>query len=103
MNLGPAPPGTWSAHDAPNFSTAHDFLQAGRRYQVVKQFADHDGRVHPAGEAWTFLGCSFVPHDDGMSFVVSFDDRHEWLLRLQWRADEQAEVLDHLADYLAAL
>jgi len=42
------------------------------------------------------------PNDD-MSFFVSFDDRQEWLVRLQWRPEEQGVVLDNLAEYIGAI
>jgi len=38
-----------------------------------------------------------------MSFFVSFDDRQEWLVRLQWRPEEQGVVLDNLAEYIGAI
>jgi len=103
MTFGPMPIGTWSAHDAPNSGRAHNFLQAGKLYVVIKEFADYDRHTHALGEQWCFLGFSFLPYDDGMSFFVSFDGAQEWHIRLQWRAEEQAHVLDNLSEYVRAL
>ena len=38
-----------------------------------------------------FLGHSFLPYEDGMSFFVSIDGINEWHLRLQWRPEEQGD------------
>lgn len=69
---------------------------------VVAEFADCDGDIHPEGESWTFLGASFLPHEDGQSLFVSCDDEREWHIRLKWRDEEQAAVLDHLERYVEA-
>lgn len=93
---GPEQRGTWSSHA----QEEHQFLKAGHRYRVIRQFVDFDKSIHPVGEEWTFLGCNFVPYHDGMSFFVSLDGKSEWHIRLQWVPEEQAEVLDNLASYL---
>jgi len=98
---GPEQLGRWSSHESANCGADTGLLRAGRRYRVIKAFVDFDGDGHPVGECWTFLGYSFVPHDDGMSWFVSLDGEREWLVRLQWRAEAQAEVLEHLAEHLA--
>lgn len=103
MTFGPMPIGTWSAHEAPNTGRAHQLLQAGRLYCVIKEFVDYDRHAHAVGEQWRFLGFSLLPSDDGMSFFVSFDEAQEWHIRLQWRAEEQAHVLDNLSEYVRAL
>jgi hypothetical protein len=95
---GPQPPGTWSSLS--HLDRRHQFLVAGRRYRVKQQFVDFDKDVHPAGEQWIFLGSSFVPYHDGMSFFVSPDGNSEWQIRLQWIPEEQGEILSHLVDYL---
>jgi len=38
-----------------------------------------------------------------MSFFVSFDGEQEWHIRLQWRPEEQGQLLDNLAQYIRAL
>lgn len=95
---GPRDRGHWTG--AGSLSPRHAFLEAGRRYRVTKTFADFDGDTHPAGEEWTFLGSSFLPYDDGLSLFVTLDGVREWQIRMQWRAEAQAEVLDALPAYL---
>ena len=103
MTFGAKPKGSWSGHKAPNCGASHEFLRTGKRYNVVKEFMDYDRHIHPQGEQWSFLGYSFLPYDDGMSFFVSFDDQQEWHVRLQWRPEEQGHVLDNLAEYIRVL
>ena len=79
---------------------SHDFLEAGRRYRVLREFADFDGDAHYPGEEWAFLGASFLPHDDGLSLFVSLDGVQEWQIRMQWRAEAQGAVLDTLRAYV---
>lgn len=96
---GPHERGHWSAGDV--MEPSHGFLEAGRRYRVSRGFTDFDGDAHPPGEEWTFLGASFLPHDDGLSLFVSLDGVREWQIRMQWRPDAQGEVLDALSEYVA--
>lgn len=100
---GPEPPGFWTGPDAARRAAPFAFLVPGKRHRVIAEFRDHDGDRHPAGEEWTFLGHSFLPHEDGMSLFVSLDDRGEWLIPLQWRAESQAAILDAPERYFAAL
>jgi len=103
MTFGPKPIGSWSGHKAQNCGPNHDFLHAGKSYEVIKEFADYDRHTHPVGETWSFLGYSFLPYDDGMSFFVSLDGKQEWHIRLQWRPEEQGHLLDNLSGYIRAL
>jgi hypothetical protein len=98
---GPEPAGKWSSIVAAD-DRQHQFLVAGQRYRVIRPFTDFDRDLHPIGEEWIFLGCSFVPYHDGMSFFVSLDGVQEWQIRLQWVPEEQSEILDKLATYLEA-
>jgi len=70
-------------------------MVAGERYVVALPFVELDGDAHPVGEAWAFIGAAFLPYDDGQSLFVSLDGKQEWHIRLRWRADAQAEILDH--------
>ena len=97
---GPEPIGYWSGLAGPNCGREHQFLRAAKRYRVIKSFRDYDGDMHQIGEEWTFLGYSFLPYDDGMSWFVSLDDVQEWHIRLQWRPEAQGEVLDDLSSYI---
>jgi hypothetical protein len=100
---GPEQPGKWSSLGATNCGKRHQFLQSGRRYRVIRKFIDYDKDVHLPGEEWVFLGYSFLPYEDGMSFFVSLDGVREWHVRLQWIPEEQGEILDNLADYITAV
>lgn len=91
------PLGFWSKTAAVPY--AH--LVPGQRYRVTRAFADFDGVLHDVGETWTYLGTAYLPYDDGRSLFVSIDDTSELHIRMQDRAEEQAEVLAKLELYLA--
>jgi hypothetical protein len=93
---GPQRKGQWSN----NCGRKHGHLLAGRKYIVVSEFQDFDRDVHPVGEAWTFLGYSFLPYDDGLSLFVSLDGEHEWQIRMQWRPEGQGAIIDTLESYV---
>lgn len=95
--IGPFERGHWAGNAAQRSFGA---MVAGGRYVVVVPFTDFDGDVHPIGEAWTFLGATFLPHDDGQTLFVTLDGEREWHIRLQWRAETQAEILDHFDTYV---
>jgi hypothetical protein len=94
---GPEPRGHWTAQ-RPQAAFAH--LTPGVRFEVVRNFMDYDGEAHLAGESWTFLGHSFLTHDDGLSLFVSLDGEREWHIRLQWRDDQQGPIIDALDAYI---
>jgi hypothetical protein len=75
-------------------------FKPGRRYEVVRAFDDYDKVRHEVGETWTFLGHNFLPYDDGLSLFVSLDGEQEWHIRMQWREEEQAEIIGNFADYV---
>ena len=77
-------------------------LTPGIRYVVRVAFRDFDGDLHPEGESWLFLGHNFSPYDDGLSLVVSLEHGFESQLRLQWRPEAQAGVIDALGTHLQA-
>lgn len=97
--IGPCERGHWTKHD---LQDAFQWLKRGHRYRVVEEFMDYDGEVHRNGETWTFLGASFLPHDDGQLLFVSMDDEREWQMRLQWRDGQQAHILDQFERYVEA-
>lgn len=99
--LGPEPKGFWTRSTGLSLESSHQSLIAGSRFRVIKEFQDFDGQAHPIGESWTFLGHCFLPYDDGMSFFVSIDGEQEWHIRLQWRPEEQAYILDDLQQFFA--
>jgi len=94
---GPYQAGHWTRSA---LQPRQDFLQAGERYRVRRAFTDFDGDAHPRGEEWTFLGSSFLPHEDGLSLFVSLDGAREWQIRMQWRPETQGKILDALATYV---
>lgn len=69
----------------------------------MREFADFDGDLHPAGETWQFCGYSFVPYEDGLSWFISLNGRQEWQIRMQGRAEAQGAILGHLAEYVQAV
>lgn len=75
-------------------------LKRGQRYRVLRAFVDYDGDSHPAGEAWTFLGSGYLPHDDGLSLFVSLDGQRAWHVRLQERPEAQGHMIGALADFI---
>ncbi|MDH7974008.1 DUF3601 domain-containing protein [Sphingomonas sp. AR_OL41] len=95
--IGPFAQGHWTAL---NGNGSFQGLIVGGQYVVSAPFTDFDGDTHPAGEAWTFLGSAFQPHDDGLSLFVSLDGRQEWHIRLQWQPEAQAEIIDNLGRYV---
>ena len=95
---GPRDRGHWTADG--HLEARHAFLDAGKRYRVIREFTDFDGDVHREGERWTFLGSSFLPYDDGLSLFVSLDGVREWQIRMQWRPEAQGTVLDTLSSYV---
>lgn len=101
MITGPYPKGHWTDVVPPE-----DFrgdLIVGRRYRVIKAFKDYDQDPHPVGEEWTFLGCNFLPYEDGWSWFVSLDGEHEWHIRLQERGGEQWDILQNVRAYFHEL
>lgn len=85
-------------------SQAHwrDFMHLviGRRYRVVKAFADFDAGEHPVGEEWVFQGHSFLPYDDGLSLFVAPEEGKTRQIRMRWTPDDQGPIVDRLQDYV---
>lgn len=76
-------------------------LKKGREYRVTKEFLDYDGLPHRVGDTWTFKDKNFVPYDDGLSLFIEVEGR-EKQIRLQWRPDQQLEIIENFSDYVAA-
>jgi hypothetical protein len=91
---GPMPAGHWTR----SLSAREDraFVR-GARYRVVQPFRDFDGEIHFIGETWTFLGSSFAPHDDGISWFVSLDGEREWHIRMRDAPEDQGPIVDNIA------
>lgn len=97
MSEAGSPRGAYTRHGV-GCGFAH--LEPGKRYRVIKAFRDFDGRDHPVGEEWTYLGTAFLPYDDGRSIFVSLDGDREWHIRMQDRAEAQGPILDRLREYV---
>ena len=74
-------------------------LDIGLQYQVIKPFTDYDGILHNIGETWTYLGTNFLPYEDGLTLHVLIDNI-EVVYRLQWRKEEQAEIIENFQEYV---
>jgi hypothetical protein len=81
--------------------TAAD-LTPGKDYRVARGFVDYDQTLHPIGEIWRFLAKDFLPYDDGLTLHVERDGRKS-VLRLQWRAETQGEIIDSFSDFVDEL
>jgi hypothetical protein len=95
--FGPAPKGRWTERLGPEPCRS---LVPGRRYTVVRAFADFDGDQHPVGETWTYLTQSFIPYHDGLSLFVSLDGTQEWQIPFQVIREEQAGIVNQLESYI---
>jgi hypothetical protein len=74
-------------------------LRKGREYRVRKEFVDFDDLLHNIGETWTFIEKNFVPYDDGLSLFVDMKGQKKQI-RLQWREDQQLEIIENFSDYV---
>jgi hypothetical protein len=86
-----------------NQENSHQFLRPSKRYRVIKTFKDYDGDIHSKGEEWTFLGYSFLPYDDGLSWFVSFDGKREWRIPMRWNELSQGAIIDSLSEYICLI
>src|SRR5690606_16962234 len=83
-----------AGEDAMNYLRDFGHLVIGRRYRVVKAFADFDRGEHPVGETWVFEGHSFLPYDDGLSLFVSSEPGRVRQIRMRWAPEDQGPVVD---------
>ncbi|MBB5638431.1 hypothetical protein HDE68_004360 [Pedobacter cryoconitis] len=74
-------------------------LKPGKKYEVIKAFVDYDYIGHPIGETWIFEKTNFLPYEDGLTLHVIHHGRSQ-VYRLQWRAEEQAEILSDFESYV---
>ena len=76
-------------------------LIPGKKYKVIKSFTDYDHYVHEVGETWTFVTTNFLPYENGLTLHVLQDDiAKETVYRLQWRKEEQAEIIKNFINYV---
>ncbi|MFZ1676169.1 MAG: DUF3601 domain-containing protein [Saprospiraceae bacterium] len=77
-------------------------LISGSQYTVIKSFSDYYRILHPVGETWTFVRSDFLPYEDGLTlFVIPENSAFEISFHLQWRSEQQGEIIDHFQDYVS--
>jgi hypothetical protein len=81
--------------------TAVDLIP-GKSYRVLKSFEDYDGFSHPVGEQWRYIDKSFLPYEDGLTLKIELNGQLTGL-RLQWRDDRQAPIIDDFSNYVQEL
>ncbi len=81
----------------PKFTAAD--LVPGKTYHVMTAFKDYDGITHPVGESWRFMKKGFLPAEDGLTLIVDKAGQEVWI-RLQWRAEAQAEIIDNFSSFV---
>jgi Domain of unknown function (DUF3601) len=82
--------------------TAADLVY-GQTYTVVKMFLDYDGIIHSIGERWRFVEKDFLPYEDGLTLHIEWNGERNGqsdTLRLQWRTETQAQIIDDFSDYV---
>ena len=68
-------------------------LARGRRYVVLRDFADYHGQAFRAGETLTFAEAEFVPYHGG--WILRFDEK-----TMALQEEEQSDILRRIFDYL---
>jgi hypothetical protein len=74
-------------------------LTPGKFYRVMRKFKDYDAYLHPAGEQWRFIEKGFLPYEDGLSLMVERQGQ-KVTIRLQWREEAQAEIIENFSDFV---
>jgi hypothetical protein len=74
-------------------------LTPGQTYRVIAAFKDYDGIIHPIGESWRFVRKAFLPYEDGLSLFIEKDGQNI-MVRLQWRAETQGQIIDNFSDFV---
>jgi len=77
-------------------------LIQGKTYRVITEFTDYDGQVHKVGERWRFLSHNFLPYEDGLTLSIERAGKSS-TIRLQWRAEAQASIIDRFSNYVREL
>lgn len=71
-------------------------LVIGRHYRVIRPFTDYDGRLRERGETFVYRGHNFLPYEDGLTLLIDPGGS----IRLQWREETQAQIIDSLELYI---
>jgi hypothetical protein len=76
-------------------------LTPGQKYRIIKPFTDYDRALHKVGQCWTFVETHFLPYEDGLTVMVRLDGNPTTLaFRLQWRPEQQADIINNFLDYV---
>ena len=73
----------------------HRHLLPGHVYRAAVSYEDFDRHLHPAGETWTFLAATYLPHDAGLTLYMRGSGGLE-RVRLQDAPDTQGAVVADL-------
>ncbi len=76
-------------------------LKPGESYRVIKEFTDHDGNLHKAGERWIFVKIDYLPYHSGLSLNV-IENGESVVYRFQDEPDQQQLLLECFMNYVAA-
>ena len=71
----------------------------GKQYCVIKPFIDYDHYQHTIGETWKFVTTNFLPYDDGLTLHV-IKDGVAVVYRLQWRKEQQADIIENFHQFV---
>ena len=74
-------------------------LISGRKCKVIKVFIDYDGITHNINETWIYAETNFLPYDDGLTLHV-VKDNIPVVYRLQWRKEQQADIIENFKDFV---
>jgi hypothetical protein len=73
-----------------SYQRHHDLFHEGQRYRVRQEFQDTEGRTHPAGEEWMFIGCSIIS-DREITIIIETRQGNE-----QFNLRDSAAILSEL-------
>ena len=77
-------------------------LEQGKRYVVVRPFADFDGVQHLVGEAWTFLGTTYDAEGSGRVLHLEVHSRPADVRLRNFRSSGgQGRILARFDEYVA--
>ncbi len=71
----------------------------GHTYRVIQAFHDFDKTLHDIGESWIYLDKNFLPYEDGLTLTVRHNGTDR-MFRMQWRPEEQGEIIDNFSRYV---
>ncbi|MFD1260068.1 DUF3601 domain-containing protein [Entomomonas asaccharolytica] len=81
-------------------SENYGYLKVNNFYKIIKPFTDNDNNLHVVGEKWQYLGYSFLPYDEGLQWIVSFDGKHEMMIPLWLLLEEQRYIANNIEQFI---